>query len=302
MKYLEFEFQCTSTGQTDCELSTVTDILSALLADAGFEAFEETPQGLKAYIQVQLSGQAALDALLDSFPLPDWQITAKQREAEYANWNEQWEKEGFQPIIIDNRLCVHDSHHLVQPGNGNPLPATTYELIVSPRLAFGSGTHPTTRQLLEVLLETDVQGLHVIDAGCGTGILGMLCLLRGASRVSAYDIDEWSVNNTRENATLNNLQLKVWLGDASVLPQVVHEEGKANLLIANINRNILLSDMSAFSEALDNDGAQLLLSGFYEEDLPCLLDKAATLGLKESFRRVRDGWAVLMLTFHPSLK
>lgn len=295
MKYLEFEFQCTPVAQTDCELSTVTDILSALLADAGFEAFEETDQGLKAYIQVQIFDEATLAGLLETFPLPDWHITASQREAEYANWNEQWEKEGFQPIIISDRLCVHDADHLVLPDSGEPLPATTYELIVSPRLAFGSGTHPTTRQLLEVLLETDVKGFHVIDAGCGTGILGMLCLLRGANRVSAYDIDEWSVNNTRENATLNSLHLNVWLGDASVLPQITREQGKANLLIANINRNILLADMSSFCEALESNG-QLLLSGFYEEDVPYLLDKAATLGLSESFRRVRDGWAVLMLS------
>ncbi len=296
MKYIEVEFTLTPTPENDCPMEAATDILSALLAEVGFESFESIPTGLKAYIQQGLFDKENLEAVLNDFPLPDWHIDTQQREVEYANWNEQWEKEGFRPIVIDDRLCVHDSAHQTLPDTGAPLPSTRYELIVSPRLAFGSGTHPTTRQLLEVLLETDVNGLHVIDAGCGTGILGLLCLLRGADSVSAYDIDEWSVENARENASLNHLGLDVYLGDASVLHDVTLQHGMVDLLIANINRNILLNDMEAFVRSVKPGCGKILLSGFYEEDVPFLLDKAGTLGLHECYRKERDGWMVLMLS------
>lgn len=303
MKYFEFLFTLTPAPDNDCTPDIASDILSASLAEIGFEAFEQTDGGLKAYIQIPLYDNDSLQDCIDYFPLEGWQINFEQREAAYANWNEQWEKEGFQPIVIDDRLCVHGLQHAApqaqdgasEASASTSLPPTRYELIVSPRLAFGSGTHPTTRQLLEVLLQTDVEGHHVIDAGCGTGILGLLCKLRGASTVSGYDIDEWSADNTRENARLNGLQEDVWEGDASVLPQIVTQNGKANLLIANINRNILLADMPSFVASLLPHEGQLLLSGFYEEDVPYLIDKAQSLGLHETFRLVRDGWVVLML-------
>lgn len=287
MKYYEFEFTFTQKDETECTQEIVCDILSAQLAEIGFEAFENTEHGLKGYIQLQLLDSEALQETLSCFPFPEWQIASEQREAEYANWNEQWEREGFQPIIIDEHLCVHDSHH-------HDVPVTRYELIVSPRQAFGSGTHATTRQLLEVLLEEELTGQHVIDAGCGTGILGMLCLLKGAAQVAGYDIDEWSVENTRENVQLNGLSMDVWQGDASVLGTITAHHGQADLLIANINRNILLADMPAFSEALKPETGRLLLSGFYVEDIPYLVEKATSLGFREIKRRERDGWVVLM--------
>lgn len=295
MRYYEYTFTLNTASEGACERETAIDILSAMLADVGFEAFETVGEGLKSYIQTTLSDNDALQDMLACFPLPDWDIRYEQREAEYANWNEQWEREGFQPIVIGTELCIHDQLHTTLPGTDEPLPRTRHELIVSPRLAFGSGTHPTTRQLLEVLLGLDLQGLHIIDAGCGTGILGMLCLLKNADKVSAYDIDEWSVNNTRENVELNHLHgLNVWLGDASVLPQVTLQEGKADLLIANINRNILLQDMPAFCEALKPTASRLLLSGFYVSDIPYLQEKAEELGFKETSRSCRDDWAVLI--------
>lgn len=297
MKYLEFNFQLTAEPNNICTPDIASDVLSAQLAEIGFEAFEQTENSLKAYIQIPKYDQDGLQAVLDFFPLEGWRIEYDQQEAEYANWNEQWEKEGFQPIIIGDQLCVHGTQHTFEEGDTKGvIPQTRYELIVSPRLAFGSGTHPTTRQLLEVLLQTDVKGFHVIDAGCGTGILGLLCKMRGAQTVSSYDIDEWSVENTKENARLNQLTLDAWEGDASVLSEVMLKNGKANLLIANINRNILLADMPTFAEALKPAEGQLLLSGFYEDDIPYLIDKANTLNLKETFRLVRDGWVVLM--FH----
>jgi len=295
MKYFEFEFHLRKENDNVCSLETASDILTGLLADLGFEAFESTTDGIKGYIQTQLYNQDCVNDITNEFPLPGWSIMINHKEAEYANWNKQWEREGFQPIIIGNKLCVHDEAHKTIPNTGAPLPKTIFELIVSPKLAFGSGTHPTTRQLLEVLLETDVKDQHVIDAGCGTGILGMLCKMRGAMKVSSYDIDEWSVQNTEENSRLNNVSIKVWLGDASVLPKITNEEGQANLLIANINRNILLNDMPEFVKAINLDKGKLLLSGFYEADIPYLIDKANSLGLIETFRIINDGWAVLML-------
>lgn len=295
MRYYEYQFKLKCEEDMGCELETASDVLSAMLAEVGFEAFEASEEGLKAYIQTQLLDEDALDACLTGFPLPGWKIASEQREAEYANWNEQWEREGFQPIVIGDKLCIHDALHTTLPETGETLPATTYELIVSPKLAFGSGTHPTTRQLLEALLELDVKGKHVIDAGCGTGILGMLCKLRGADKVSGYDIDEWSTENTKDNAKLNQLEMDVWLGDASVLPAITEQNGQADLLIANINRNILLNDMEAFSMALNKEQGTLLLSGFYKEDVPYLLEKTNSLGLKLIEKRVKDGWVILQL-------
>jgi len=293
MKYYEYEFHISKESDNECSIEVAADILTAELADSGFEAFEQTEDGIKAYIQIQQMDEAGIKQIVSEFPLPGFQFTYTYKEAAYANWNEQWEKEGFEPIIINDLLCVHDAAHTTLPETGEPLPETKYELVVSPKLAFGSGTHPTTRQLLEVLLTMDVRDLHVIDAGCGTGILGMLCALRGARKVSGYDIDEWSVENSRENAEYNHIDLKVWLGDATVLPEITLQQGKANLLIANINRNILLNDMESFVEALDPENGQLLLSGFYEDDIPYLVDKATQLGLTETKRITRDGWAVL---------
>lgn len=294
MKYLKVNCLITGPEDTDCTMETATDILSGLLVDMGYETFETTSDGLAAYIQDDLYDEDSLSETISLFPLVGWDIQTSVEEAEYANWNEQWEQEGFEPIIIGSELCVHAQHHTHLPGTDSPLPATRYELLISPRLAFGSGTHPTTRQLLEVLLQLDLEHLHVIDAGCGTGILGMLSLLRGADKVSAYDIDEWSTENTRDNAILNNLEIAVYKGDASVLPQIVNQQGMADLLIANINRNILFSDMPSFVKSLRPKTSRLLLSGFYEEDVPYLIEKAKELGLHEIMRLTRDGWCVLM--------
>lgn len=297
MKYYEFCFHVSSQTEEACDPDVANDILCALLAEIGFESFDDAEDGLKAYIQTQNNDEEALQQLLADFPLPDMQITYQRQDAEYANWNEQWEKEGFKPIVIEDRLCVHDELHDTDPATGAPLPRTQYELIVTPRLAFGSGTHPTTRQLLKVLLDADVSGKHVIDAGCGTGILGMLCALKGARNVSAYDIDEWSTTNSLDNAQLNHIKLNVYLGDSGILPKLTDEQGKADLLIANINRNILLHDMPAFKEALAGAESKLLLSGFYEEDIPYLVGKAEELGMREVMRLNEEGWCVLLFAY-----
>lgn len=275
MKY--FEAQFTVSPMSD----TATDILAALLGDAGFETFETTDNGLKGYVQQNLWDADAVDAVLSCFPMPDVSVQYTVQEAPDEDWNSAWE-ETFAPIRIDDVVCVHDMRY---PADDS----VQYDIRITPRLAFGTGSHQTTRMLLRALAEMPMQGRHVVDAGTGTGILAIMTLLRGASDVFAYDIDEWSVRNAEENAALNDVQMTVVEGDASVLAEV---RGR-DLVIANINRNILLADMPAFATALRPGGA-LLLSGFYTDDIPYLTEKAATLGMTLSQQWSDEGWAALL--------
>lgn len=278
MKYYKLEFRVEPLSEEAC------DVLSALLADAGFETFVPSEQGLTAYVQQQLYDEEAVKGIADNFLMPDCSITFTCEEAPDEDWNETWEAEGFEPIVLDDLVCVHDTHH--------PAPtACRYDIIVNPRMAFGTGTHPTTQQILRQLCEMPLEGMRIIDAGCGTGVLGFLCLKRGASEVFAYDIDEWSVENTRINAELNNIyNIKVCEGDASVLPQTADYD----LLIANINRNILLADMPRFAQAL-HKGGLLLLSGFYESDIPQLMEKGKELGFEMEKQTQQEGWGMILL-------
>ena len=275
MKY--FEAQFTVSPMSD----TATDILAALLGDAGFETFETTGCGLKGYVQQNLWDASAVDDVLACFPMPDVSVEYTLQEAPDEDWNSAWE-ETFTPIRIDDAVCVHDMRY---PADDS----VQYDIRITPRLAFGTGSHQTTRMLLRALAEMPMQGWCVVDAGTGTGILAIMTLLRGASDVFAYDIDEWSVRNAQENAALNDVQMTVVEGDASVLADV---RGR-DLVIANINRNILLADMPAFAAALRPGGA-LLLSGFYTDDIPYLTEKAATLGMTLNQQWSDEGWAALL--------
>lgn len=281
MKYFELTFHITPSSET------ASDVLSALLAEVGFETFVPEADGsLKAYIQQSFYEASVLDEVIEQFPLPDTHIRYTLAEPEDKDWNETWENEGFEPIAIDNRLVVCDTHHEVPDG----VPRIT----IHPRQAFGTGSHQTTRMLLSTLLDMPLKGLRVVDAGCGTGILGFLCLMQGASKLLAYDIDEWSVQNTLDNATLNFSNtdaMEVRLGDASVL-QDAHDY---DLLIANINRNILLGDMERFAGALKAQGSRILFSGFYQDDVPMLIEKARTFGFHYVCEQHDEEWAMLLL-------
>ena len=204
-------------------------------------------------------------------------------EAEDRDWNEQWEQEGFEPIVVNNRLVIHDGRHL---------PEQTYPLSIEidAHLAFGTGTHETTRMVCATLLGLSPH--RVLDCGCGTGILGIAAMKLGANECVAYDIDEWSVDNTRHNAVINQVELTPLLGDATILNKV---EGTFDLVMANINRNILLQDMPRFREKMA-PGAFLILSGFYTDDVPLLTEKAASLGLKPVSQKEENGWACILLT------
>ena len=296
MKYFEVKFHITSA-----EVGIASDILSALLADEGFETFEPTDDGLLAWVQQSIYSKEGVERAIGGFPLPDTRITYTVSEAPDENWNRQWEQEGFRPIVISDGykpiIVIHDTAH-------DDVPEAQYDIRINPCQAFGTGSHETTRMIMRQLLAMPMSGRYVVDAGTGTGILAILCRMLGAAHVFAYDIDEWSVRNAKANLLLNDIHeaVEVHLGDSRVLPvQETLAEPLAQaisfaptLLIANINRNILLADMPRFSDSLSPEG-ELLLSGFYTEDVPILLKEAENHGLHPILQSQDSNWALLLL-------
>ena len=268
---------------------TASDLLIDLAGEAGFEAFEETNGQVVGYVQPHLFCQNLLDEQLSHFPLPHVSISYTLSSAENKNWNALWEEVGFAPIVIQNECVVYDARHT----HKEQLPADlSLKIGIETRQAFGTGTHQTTQLVISQLLRLDINGKAVLDCGCGTGILGIVAAKMGARNVMAYDIDEWSVENTRHNAELNKVEnLSVYQGDATILSTLT---ARFDLVLADINRNILLADMSHFKAAM-RPGALLILSGFYEEDLPLLLEEAEKWQLTEVHRSEQDRWACLVL-------
>ncbi len=271
-------------------MQTCRDLLADGAAEAGFEAFEETTDGLEAYVQKELYDQDTLDAFIASFPIQEAEITYSVTEAEDKDWNEEWEDQGFDPICINDQVLIYDAKHTELHTTTSP---DHIEIGIEAKLAFGTGNHETTRMIIATLLGMNLNRKRVLDCGCGTGILGIACAKMGAGEVVGYDIDEWSVDNARHNARLNGVEnMEVLYGNASVIN---HISGMFDVVLANINRNILLEDMRAFRSVM-NMGASLILSGFYESDITFLTDHTEELGLKLSERHVENDWACLVLT------
>ena len=328
MKYYEVDFTISPCSQD------AQDILSAMTGEAGFETFEETATGLKGYVQQALFDEDALHSAIDAFPFDGVDITYSIQEAEDKDWNEQWEQEGFEPIIVgDGRLIIHDGRHLpeqlctantelatantelatantehvtanIEQVTANTEQVTTIE--IDAHLAFGTGTHETTRMICSMLLDMNLQEKKVLDCGCGTGILAICALKLGANSAVGYDIDEWSADNTRHNAVINQVddRITTLCGDASVLDGFVSSSPTAkasasvpgfNLVMANINRNILLQDMDRFRNVMAPK-ANLILSGFYIKDCALLESKAQTLGLSLKATRTDGDWACLLFS------
>ena len=279
MKYKEVIFNIQPYAEA------YSDILSAILAEIGFESFIPSDNGLTAYIQKDQADIEKLGKTINEFPIQGVYINYEILDAEYKDWNEVWEEEGFHPIIIDDRIVIHDVKH-------SDVPNLPYDIVISPKLAFGTGSHQTTRMILRELSKHDLTGRNVIDAGTGTGILSIMCIKKGASEVFAYDIDEWSVENTKDNLLLNGIhnEVRVVLGDATVLDKTNH----ADMVIANINRNILLNDLHSFCSKLGKKGL-LLISGFYTEDSPILIEAASKEGLILTKKDVDENWCMLLL-------
>lgn len=284
MKYLvaEFKIEC-----QDGMIQIARDLLTDALGEAGFETFEDTEDGIKGYVQESLFDENAMNDVISNFMLPDVSINANIQEAEYKNWNEEWEEAGFERININDSITIYDARH--DDGNGI---ASGISIGIETKQAFGTGTHETTRMIVSTLLNIDLKGKRVLDCGCGTGILGIAASKLGASEVVGYDIDEWSSENAIHNAELNGVgNMKVMLGDASVLKSV---EGKFDVVLANINRNILLADMPAFVSVMADDSL-LILSGFYASDVDLLTEKASSLGLSKIDSKSDSEWTCLVL-------
>lgn len=286
MKYYKVDFTIQPCSQD------ARDILAAMAGEVGFETFEESEEGLTGYVQQALFNQEALEQTIEYFPIVDTRILYKVTEAEDKDWNEQWEQEGFDPIIIDDgKLVIHDGRHL--PHSQRSTLNAQLSIEIDAHLAFGTGTHETTRMICATLLKEELKGKKLLDAGCGTGILGVAALKLGAESVTAYDIDEWSSDNTRHNAVINKVddRMTILCGDATLLDAI---DEHFDYVVANINRNILLQDMERFLQVMAKD-SKLILSGFYTEDIPLLEAKGQELGLTMERQREDNHWACITL-------
>lgn len=255
-----------------------TEILIAELGDAGFESFVENDEGVTAYIQKSEWTASCLD---DLFILKndEFRISYDREEIEQVNWNEEWEK-NFRPIEVDGECTVRAPFHTV--------PATKYDIVIEPKMSFGTGHHETTHMMIQHLLKLDLKGKKVLDMGCGTGVLAILAEKRGASEADAIDIDNWCYQNSLENVERNGCEhISVYEGDASLL-----DGRQYDVIIANINRNILLNDIPEYAECLRPDGT-LLLSGFYKDDIPLIDELCVKFSLNFVGELEKNHWVAL---------
>ena len=255
-----------------------SEILIAELGEKPFESFMETENGFSAFIQKDLCTKNILDDiyLLHS---PEFTISHTIEEIEQINWNEEWEK-NFEPIDVGGKCHVRAPFH--------PKTNAEFDIVIEPKMSFGTGHHQTTHMMIQHLLETDVANMKTLDMGCGTAILAILAEMKGAKPIDAIDIDNWCYLNSIENAERNNChEISVYEGDASLL-----KNKKYDLIIANINRNILLNDMHHYVDCLNKNGI-LLLSGFYNEDIPFIDESCTEKGLTFVKKFERNNWVSL---------
>ena len=269
--------------------SDITDLIASYLADAGFESFEPDECGLTGYVPVSLLSKEDSPEItnfvtraLADFPI-DCKFDISCELIVGQDWNEEWEKNYFQPILIGDRCVVHSSFHA-------DVPSAEFDIVIDPKMAFGTGHHDTTSQMVRHILDLPIAGSTVIDMGTGTGILGILAAMRGASKVTGIEIDEAAYENALENVRLNNVSMDLIHGDASSLQNLED----ADYLFANINRNIILADIDRYAARL-RPGGTMLLSGFYEEDVPMIENEAERYGLMPVSRLVSNRWVALRL-------
>ncbi len=265
----------------------VCDALIAELGTIGYDGFSYTDKGFSAYIPAQNFNRQAISNLqLIVFFSENYRISFTEQEIADQDWNKTWE-DNFSPIVVDNRIQVRAGFH-------TPIPDIEYEIIIEPKMSFGTGHHSTTVLMLRTILNraNEIKGKRVLDMGCGTGILAIMAAKAGAREVTGIDIDDWAFNNAMENISnnqLNNITIKI--GDASLL----EKENNFDMILANINRNILLNDMEHYIQKLSPDG-YLIMSGFYLQDLPLIQEKASSLGL--NFKEYNEEKQWVAATFY----
>jgi ribosomal protein L11 methyltransferase len=260
--------------------ASISEILVAELGEMGFESFVEMENGLQAYIRLDHYDENLVNSI-DILGNTEYKISIKNKRIKEENWNETWEKNYFEPIVIDDRCVVRGSFH-------PEFPNIKYQITIDPKMAFGTGHHETTNLVVKEILEMEFKGKKVADLGCGTGILAILAALIGAEDITAIDIDEWSYQNTIENIELNQCNfIKVMIGDVSVL-----KNEKFDIIFANINKNVLLDEMSHYAGCMHN-GSILLLSGFYQTDFEDINRKCIENGLSLLKQDTKNNWMVL---------
>ena len=269
--YIEYNF-------TFSPKEPISEILIAELGNVGFESFVETENGVTAYIQ---KTDWSAEILADVFVLnsDEFSIEYNQNEVPQTNWNAAWEK-NFEPIQVDDLVSIRAPFH--------ENPNLKYDIVIEPKMSFGTGHHETTHMMVQHLLQLDLENKKVLDMGCGTGILAIFAEMKGAKPLDAIDIDNWCYENSVENVTRNNCEnISVYEGDATLLV-----DKKYDVIIANINRNILLMDMKVYTNCLQ-EGGILLLSGFYEQDIPVIDAEVIKYGLKLEKFIQRNNWVAL---------
>jgi ribosomal protein L11 methyltransferase len=260
-----------------------SEILMAELAEIGFDTFLENEKGFEAYVEDERYDKEALQEIKVKYE-EYTSLHFSFEKIEKRNWNEEWEK-SYEPIIVEDRCLIKASFHKIEK-------RYPYEIIITPKMSFGTGHHQTTYLMIKNQMGFDHAGKRVMDAGCGTAILSIMASKLGASAVEAFDIDEWSVTNGNENIEVNNCRnIHLQLGKITE----VKLSSKFDIVLANINKNVLLSEIRLYADYMNPNG-KLLLSGFYTHDIPDLLDEADNYGLKEVKRDERESWACLLLS------
>lgn len=272
--YIQLRFDISNDNEI------VGDILSANLVEIGFDSFSNDGTEYLAYIPKNLFDEKAVNDIIKELPIKA-DVSFTITEFEDKNWNEEWEKNYFQPIIIGDKCVIHSTFH-------KNIPKAKYDILIDPKMSFGTGHHETTSQMINHILNLDLKNKNVLDMGCGTSILGILASMCGAEKVTAIDIDEWCYNNSLENIALNHIKnIEVQCGDASLL-----SGRKFDVILANINRNILLNDIPTYVKSL-NDGGELIVSGFYESDIPAISEMCFSCGLSFITNTEKNKWVAV---------
>jgi len=279
MDYLELKISLTPNTEVS------RDVVSALLAEIGFESFVESDFGVNAYVAEKSFSEEAVVSVLENIPLSGVAVQYEVERIKSRNWNEEWEKNYFEPIIIQNQVIIHSSFH-------SDIPPFPYDIVIDPKMAFGTGHHSTTALMVSHILEQNIDGKSFLDMGCGTAILAILAHKMGASPIVAIDNDEWAYENSLENIRINQaLDIQAKLGDANLLGQERYD-----FIFANINRNILLNDIPVYAACMQPN-AFLFMSGFYKEDLNIISEACKKQSLELTDYKEDNRWVAAGFTF-----